>query len=65
MKEIKIDDALKNPDSLMRTLAYSAYAHNRDLGMSAEKLKKLFPLTGDEMERQYVEADILFKNRNN
>ena len=65
MKEIKIDDALKHPGRLMSELTYSCYAHNRDLEMSAEKLKRLFPLTGDEMERQYVEADILFKNREN
>jgi hypothetical protein len=41
------------PESIISDLTYSAYRFNRDEGMSAEALGRLFPKTGSAMEQRY------------
>ena len=40
--------------ALMQTLTYICYAHNRDQGMTADQLARLFPETGATMEGLYL-----------
>jgi hypothetical protein len=41
------------PESIISELTYSTYRFNRDDGMSAEALGRLFPTTGAAMEERY------------
>ena len=47
--------AVNNPKGLISDLGYSCYSYNRDEGMSAESLLRLFPETGEAMEKRYEE----------
>jgi hypothetical protein len=41
------------PEGIIDALNYSCYRHNRDLGVSAESLGRLFNLSGAAMEARY------------
>lgn len=42
------------PERIVDSLTYSCYRHNRGLGMSAERLKRLlWPQSGDALEARY------------
>lgn len=41
------------PAVIVGELTYRCYEHNRDLGMSAERLAHIFPETGAAMESRY------------
>jgi hypothetical protein len=41
------------PEGVVCFLTFRCYAYNRDGGMSAERLAKLFPASGAAMEARY------------
>jgi hypothetical protein len=42
------------PEEIISELSYGCYAFNRDKGMSASRLLRLFPETGIAMEIRYT-----------
>lgn len=51
---IPTNQGAMTPERIVDSLTYSCYRHNRALGMSAERLKRLlWPQSGDALEARY------------